>query len=441
MAAGDEFRTISGLPVEPLATPDDASTSTSSATSASPGEFPFTRGVYPTMYRGRLWTMRQFAGFGGAAGDERALPLPARARPDGPLDRVRHADADGLRLRPPARARRGRARGRGGRLARRHGDALRRHPARRGLHLDDDQRAGGDAARVLHLRRRAAGRRARRDLRGTIQTDILKEYIAQKEWIFPPAPSHAPRHGHDRVLRARSCRSWHPVSISGYHIREAGSTAAQELAFTLADGFAYVEACVERGPRRRRVRAAALLLLQRAHRLLRGDRQVPRGAPDLGARAARPLRREGSALVAAALPHADRRRVADRAAAGAEHRPHRARGARGRARRHAVAAHELVRRGAGPADRARRADRAAHPAGDRARERRRLDDRPARRLLVRRGPDEPARGGGATTTSGGSTSSAASSPAIEENFFQREIAEAAFRYQSEVERGGASSSA
>src|SRR4051794_14500425 len=87
---------------------------------------------------------------------------------------------------------------------------------------------------------------ARADLRGTIQTDILKEYIAQKEWIFPPAPSM--RLVTDMIeFCTAELPQWHPVSISGYHIREAGSTAAQELAFTLADGFAYVDACVERG--------------------------------------------------------------------------------------------------------------------------------------------------------------------------------------------------
>ena len=153
------------------------------------------------MYRGRLWTMRQFAGFGTAEEtNERFRYLP-RARADGPLDGLRHADADGLRLRPSALARRGRPRGRGDRLARRHGDALRRDPARRGLDLDDDQRPGGDAARVLRVRRRGAGRRRSSELRGTVQTDILKEYIAQKEWIFPPHAVDAARRGHGRVVR------------------------------------------------------------------------------------------------------------------------------------------------------------------------------------------------------------------------------------------------
>ena len=96
---------------------------------------------------------------------------------------------------------------------------------------------------------------------------------------------------------AREMPLWHPISISGYHIREAGSTAAQELAFTLADGFTYVEWARRARPRRRRVRAAAVVLLQRPHRLLRGDREVPRGPADLGARAARALRGEGPALL------------------------------------------------------------------------------------------------------------------------------------------------
>ena len=205
----------------------------------------------------------------------------------------------------------------------------------------------------------------REALRGTVQTDILKEYIAQKEYIYPPAPSM--RLVTDMIeWSTRELPQNNPVSISGYHIREAGSTAAQELAFTLADGFTYVEWALDARPRRRRVRAAPVVLLQRAHRLLRGDREVPRRAPDLGARACGPVRREGRALAAAALPHPDGRRLADRAAARGEHRAHRDRGARGGARRHAVAAHELDRRGARAPERERGADRAAHPAGDRA---------------------------------------------------------------------------
>ena len=178
-----------------------------------PGEYPFTRGVYPSMYRGRLWTMRQFAGFGTARGDQRALPLPARPGADRPVDRVRHAVADGSRLRPPALARRGRARGRRDRHARRHGDAVRRHPARRGQRVDDDQRPRGDHARVLRRRGRAQGRSRPEELAGTIQTDILKEYIAQKEWCFPVDP--AMRLVTDMIeWCAGHMPRWHPISIT-----------------------------------------------------------------------------------------------------------------------------------------------------------------------------------------------------------------------------------
>ena len=131
---------------------------------------------------------------------------------------------------------------------------------------------------------RAAGRRAGRRSSGTIQADILKEFIAQKEYIYPPRPCM-------RLIvdMIRYCTEhmpkWNTISISGYHIREAGSTAAQELAFTLRDGIEYVQWCVDAGHGRRRLRAAAVVLLQLAQRLLRGDREVPRGAADLGAHA------------------------------------------------------------------------------------------------------------------------------------------------------------
>ena len=149
---------------------------------------------------------------------------------------------------------------------------------------------------------------------GTLQNDILKEYIAQKEYIFPPRPSM--RLVTDTIeFGARHTPRFNPISISGYHIREAGSTAVQELAFTLRDGMEYVDWALERGLRYRRIRAAAELLLQRAQRFLRRDRQVPRGAQDLGARHARPLRRQERAQHEAALPRADGGLLADLAAA------------------------------------------------------------------------------------------------------------------------------
>ena len=150
------FTTMSGEPVKPLYTEADLA-GTRRSRSACPGEFPFTRGVYPSMYRGRLWTMRQFAGFGTAEETNERFHYLLDHGQTGLSTAFDMPVADGPRLRPPALAGRGRARGRRGRHARRHGDAVRRHPARRGHRLDDDQRAGGDHARVLRR-----GRRARR---------------------------------------------------------------------------------------------------------------------------------------------------------------------------------------------------------------------------------------------------------------------------------------
>ena len=212
---------------------------------------------------------------------------------------------------------------------------------------------------------------------------------------------------HDRVVHASTCRA-------GTRSRSPATTSArparppqQELAFTLKDGFTYVEQAIERGLDVDDFAPRLSLLLQRPHRLLRGDRQVPRGAPDLGARDARDLRRHATrASLADALPHPDRRRLADRPAAAEQHRPHRDRGARRRARRHPVAAHQLLRRGARAADRGGGADRAAHAAGDRPRDRRHQHDRPARRLLLRRGAHRRDGARRPTSTSPGSTSSA-----------------------------------
>ena len=319
------------------------------------------------MYRGRLWTMRQFAGFGtaeetnarfrylldhGQTGLSTAFDMPSLMGYDS--DHARSLGEVG-----------------------REGVAV--------DSLDDMETlfAGIDLGQVtvsMTINAPAAimlayyvvaaeeGGVPRDRLGGTIQADILKEYIAQKEWCFPVDP--AMRLLGDMIeWSARELPRWHPVSISGYHIREAGSTAAQELAFTLKDGLTYVQQAVDRGPGCRRVRAAAELLLQRAHRLLRGDREVPGGAPDLGARAARHVRRAQPEVVADAHARADRGRVADRPAAAQQRGPHGDRGARRRARRHAVAAHQLARRGARAADRGGGARRAADAADHRPRDR------------------------------------------------------------------------
>ena len=229
-------------------------------------------------------------------------------------------------------------------------------------------------------------------LGGTIQADILKEYIAQKEWCFPVDP--AMRLLGDMIQWcATETPRWHPVSISGYHIREAGSTAAQELAFTLKDGLTYVQQAVDRGldvddfaPR--------LSFFFNAHIDFFEEIAKYRAARRIWARELRDTfgaRNPKSWLMRTHAQTAGR--VADRPAAAQQHHPHRDRGARRRAGRHAVAAHQLVGRGARAADRERGPDRAADAADHRPRDRRDEHDRPARRLLLRRGAD--GRDGGA----------------------------------------------
>ncbi|MBA2630326.1 MAG: methylmalonyl-CoA mutase [Thermoleophilaceae bacterium] len=236
------FTTLSGEAVEPLYTDEDLP---GHEAIGLPGEFPFTRGVYPSMYRGRLWTMRQFAGFGtaeetnerfryllehGQTGLSTAFDMPSlmghdsdSARSEGEVGR------EGVAI-----------------------DSLEDMETLFGGidtgAVSTSMTINAPAAVMLAFYVVAAERQGvpAERLAGTIQTDILKEYIAQKEWCFPIDP--AMRLVTDMVefATARMPR-WHPISISGYHIREAGSTAQQELAFTLKDGFTYVEAAIERG--------------------------------------------------------------------------------------------------------------------------------------------------------------------------------------------------
>jgi methylmalonyl-CoA mutase N-terminal domain/subunit len=237
------FTTLSGEPIAPLYTERDLPAEPGQI--GLPGQFPFTRGVYPSMYRGRLWTMRQFAGFGtaeetnerfrylighGQTGLSTAFDMPSLMGHDSD-----HPRSEG-------------------------------EVGREGVAVDtvDDMQTLfqgidlGDVTVSMTINAPApimlayyvvaaerAGVPADR-LGGTIQADILKEYIAQKEWAFPIDP--AMRFLGDMIeWCSTEMPRWHPVSISGYHIREAGSTAAQELAFTLKDGLTYVEQAVERG--------------------------------------------------------------------------------------------------------------------------------------------------------------------------------------------------
>jgi methylmalonyl-CoA mutase N-terminal domain/subunit len=230
------FETMSGVPLEPVYGP---------AESELPGQFPYSRGPYASMYRSRLWTMRQFAGFGSAADTNGRFKELLRAGGDGlstafDMPTLLGRDSDD----PLARGEVGRA-----------GVAVDTLDDMQTLFADIDLGAvstsmtiNSPAAPVLAMYVKVADKTgvARSALSGTIQNDILKEYQAQKEYVFPPRPS--VRLVTDVVrFAAAELPRWHPVSVSGYHIREAGSTAAQELAFTLANGFAYVEAAVAAG--------------------------------------------------------------------------------------------------------------------------------------------------------------------------------------------------
>ncbi|HEY1590969.1 MAG TPA: methylmalonyl-CoA mutase family protein [Solirubrobacteraceae bacterium] len=238
------FTTLSGETIEPLYTERDLPVD-DRASIGLPGQFPFTRGVYPSMYRGRLWTMRQFAGFGtaeetnerfryliehGQTGLSTAFDMPS----------LMGHDSDHLR-----------SLGEVGREGVAVDTALDMETLFGGIPLDEvtvSMTINAPAAIMLAFFVVAAERQGipPERLGGTIQTDILKEYIAQKEWCFPVDP--AMRLVTDMIeWCAERMPRWHPVSISGYHIREAGATAAQELAFTLKDGLTYVEHAVARG--------------------------------------------------------------------------------------------------------------------------------------------------------------------------------------------------
>ncbi|MFC6906163.1 methylmalonyl-CoA mutase family protein [Halalkalicoccus tibetensis] len=241
----ERFATVSNLDVDRLYTPDDVADLDYEADLGFPGEEPYTRGVYPTMYRGRTWTMRQFAGFGtaeetnerfhyltdeGQTGLSVAFDMPSLMGKDSdnPLSEG-EVGKEGVAV-----------------------DTLRDMEVLfDGIDIGEVSTSftiNPSAAVIYAMYVALADRQGvpREDVRGTLQNDMLKEFIAQKEWVVPPEPSL--RVVTDTIeFAVEETPRFKPVSISGYHIREAGSTAVQELAFTLADGFAYVEDCLERG--------------------------------------------------------------------------------------------------------------------------------------------------------------------------------------------------
>jgi len=239
------FETVSSAPVAPLATAADVAGTDPVADIGMPGQFPYTRGPYPSMYRTKLWTMRQFAGFGNAHDTNERYKFLLGKGQDGlsvafDLPTLMGYDSDHPRCE-----------GEVGRCGVAIASLKDMEALFDGIKLSDvttSMTINSSAAIVWAMYLVTAQKQGCRldQLGGTTQNDILKEYIAQKEYIFPPQPSM--RLVVDTMeFGARHVPRWHPISVSGYHIREAGSTAVQELAFTLADGFAYVEAAMERG--------------------------------------------------------------------------------------------------------------------------------------------------------------------------------------------------
>jgi methylmalonyl-CoA mutase N-terminal domain/subunit len=240
-----EFTTISGRPIEPLYGPADLAGLDYQRDLGDPGQFPYTRGVHATMYRGKLWTMRQFAGFG--------TPRETNARFKYLLEHGSHGlsvafDLPTLMGRDPDHPL---SLGEVGKCGVAVTSLADMETLFDGIPLDDvttSMTINSPAAMLLAFYILVGEKQGvpQRELAGTIQADILKEFIAQKEYIFPPRPSM--RLVVDMIRYATDhMPKWNSISISGYHIREAGSTAAQELAFTLRDGIEYVQWCVDAG--------------------------------------------------------------------------------------------------------------------------------------------------------------------------------------------------
>lgn len=244
-AAEKKYTTVSGETIQSFYSPDDFTAEAFLDQINFPGEYPFTRGIHSTGYRGKIWTMRQFAGFGSPEDTNRRFKYLLDHGQTGlsvafDLPTLMGYDSDALI-----------SKGEVGICGVAVSSLDDMETLFKGISLEKvstSMTINSPAAIIFAFYLAVAEKQGVPfdKLRGTLQNDILKEYIAQKEYIFPPRPSM-------RIITdmiefcSKEVPQWNPISVSGYHIREAGSTAAQELAFTLADGFAYIEACLERG--------------------------------------------------------------------------------------------------------------------------------------------------------------------------------------------------
>ncbi|MFB6069705.1 MAG: methylmalonyl-CoA mutase [Halanaeroarchaeum sp.] len=241
----DRFATVSNLEVDRLYTPEDVADLDYEEDLGFPGDPPYTRGVYPTMYRGRPWTMRQFAGYGTAEETNERFHYLIEEGQTGLSTAFDMPSLMGIDSDDPM------ALGEVGKEGVAVDTLADMEVLFDGIDLGEVSTSFtiNPSAPVVYAMYVALADQQgvpRDEIRGTLQNDMLKEFIAQKEWVVPPEPSL------DLVtdvveFSARETPRFHPISVSGYHIREAGSTAVQELAFTLADGFAYVEDAIDRG--------------------------------------------------------------------------------------------------------------------------------------------------------------------------------------------------
>ena len=241
----NRYTSLSGLEIDQVYTSDHLTDWSPEQDLGRPGAFPYTRGIYPTMYRSRLWTMRQFAGFGSADDTNQRFKYLLAQGQTGlsvafDLPTLMGLDSDDPR-----------ARGEVGYCGVAISSLADMERLFDGIPLDQvttSMTINGPAAVIFAMYLAVAEKRGipLHHLGGTIQNDILKEYIAQKEWLFPPEP-HIALIVDTIAYCAAHVPKWHPISISGYHIREAGSTAVQELAFTLYNGVTYVDAAVKAG--------------------------------------------------------------------------------------------------------------------------------------------------------------------------------------------------
>ena len=332
--------TSSHITVHPLYTASDLEGSDYDRDVGYPGQFPYTRGVQATMYRGRLWTMRQYAGMGdadesnrrykyllsqGTTGLSVAFDLPTQIGLDsdnplamGEVGKVGVA-IDSIE------------------------DMMRLFDGINLEKISTSMTINATAAILLALYIVTARRTGREvsKLAGTVQNDVLKEYIARGTYIYPPAQ--AMRIITDIFSYANQhVPEWNTISISGYHMREAGCTAVQEVAFTLANGMTYVQAAIDAGLDVDKFAPRLSFFFNCAQQFSGRGGEVPRGAPNVGADHARPFRSQESQIADATLPHPDRGFNPDGAAAGEQYCPHRIAGDVGGAGWNSVAAYQLV---------------------------------------------------------------------------------------------------